>query len=253
MGGLGHLAIQYAKAMGLLVCAVDIDDGKLSHATQLGCDLAVNANAGDASALMKAKTGGGAHGVLIPTASLMAFKLGIGMTRKRGTCVLVGLPPGDFPVPLFDVVSNCITIHGSFVGTRLDMAESLGFAAQGKVKADIELQPLSSINEVLNRLKGGKVASRVVLNFAPTRPSIHTAVGAIWPKCDYDSAQSKQEHPKECSKLIAFRSRISGVVMSELNGLDSRYRVFPASSIAGDVTPISGDSPTARLRTGQGA
>jgi propanol-preferring alcohol dehydrogenase len=66
------------------------------------------------------------------------------MTPKRGTCVLVGLPPGEFPVPLFDVVANCITIRGSFVGTRQDMAEALAFAVEGKVKADIELQPLSS-------------------------------------------------------------------------------------------------------------
>jgi propanol-preferring alcohol dehydrogenase len=59
------------------------------------------------------------------------------MTRKRGTCVLVGLPPGEFPVPLFDVVANCITIRGSFVGTRQDMAEALAFAVGGRVNADI--------------------------------------------------------------------------------------------------------------------
>ena len=85
------------------------------------------------------------------------------MTRKRGTCVLVGLPPGEFPVPLFDVVATCMTIRGSFVGTRQDMAEALAFAAEGKVKADIELQPLASINGVLDRLEHGDVASRVVL------------------------------------------------------------------------------------------
>ena len=88
------------------------------------------------------------------------------MTRKHGTCVLVGLPPGEFPVPLFDVVANCVTIRGSFVGTRRDMAEALAFAAEGKVKADIELQPLSSINRILDRLEHGDVASRVVLEFA---------------------------------------------------------------------------------------
>ncbi len=86
-------------------------------------------------------TNGGAHGVLITAPSLGAFKQGVAMTPKRGTCVLVGLPPGDFPVPLFDVVANCITIRGSFIGTREDMAETLAFAAEGKVKADIELQP----------------------------------------------------------------------------------------------------------------
>ena len=166
VGGLGHLAIQYAKCMGLLVCAIDIDDGKLAHAKRVGADLVINAKAGDPAAVLKKETGGGAHGVLITAPSLTAFKQGVGMTRKRGTCVLVGLPPGEFPVPLFDVVANCITIRGSFVGTRQDMAEALAFAAGGKVKADIELQPLSSINQIFDRLERGEVASRVVLEFA---------------------------------------------------------------------------------------
>jgi len=165
-GGLGHLAIQYAKVMGLHVCAIDIDDGKLDHAKRLGADVVINAKAGDPAAAVKKETGGGAHGVLITAPSLSAFNQGVGMTRKRGTCVLVGLPPGEFPVPLFDVVANCITIRGSFVGTRQDMAEALGFAAEGKVKADIELQPLSSINRVFDRLEHGDVPSRVVLQVA---------------------------------------------------------------------------------------
>ena len=165
VGGLGHLAVQYAKAMGLLVCAIDIDDGKLAHAKRLGADLVFNARAGDPGAALKKETGGGAHGVLITAPSLIAFKQGIGMTRRRGTCVLIGLPPGEFPVPLFEVVANCITIRGSFVGTRYDMAEALRFAADGKVKADIELALLSSVNDVFNRLERGDVASRVVLDF----------------------------------------------------------------------------------------
>jgi len=166
VGGLGHLAVQYAKAMGLLVCGIDIDDGKLAHAKRLGADLVFNAKAGDPAAALKKETGGGAHGVLITAPSLIAFKQGVGMTRKLGTCVLVGLPPGDFPAPLFDLVANCITIRGSFVGTRGDMAEALAFAAGGKVKADIELQPLSAINQVFERLAHGDVPSRVVLDFS---------------------------------------------------------------------------------------
>jgi propanol-preferring alcohol dehydrogenase len=154
--------------MGLLVCAIDIDDGKLAHAKRVGADLIFNAKVGDPAANLKKETGGGAHGVLITAPSLIAFKQGVGMTRKRGTCVLVGLPPGEFPVPLFDVVANCITIRGSFVGTRQDMAEALFFAVRGKVKADIELQPLSSINNIFDRLQHGDVASRVVLDFTTT-------------------------------------------------------------------------------------
>jgi propanol-preferring alcohol dehydrogenase len=166
IGGLGHLGVQYAKVMGLQVCAVDIDDGKLEHARRLGADAAVNARAGDPVAAVGHLTGGGAHGVQITAPSLPAFKQGIAMTRKHGACVLVGIPPGGFPTPLFDVVANCITIRGSFVGNRRDMAEALALAADGKVKADIELQPLSAINRVFERLAKGEVPSRVVLDFA---------------------------------------------------------------------------------------
>jgi propanol-preferring alcohol dehydrogenase len=165
-GGLGHLAIQYAKMMGMYVCAVDIDDDKLAHAKRLGADAIVNAKATDPGTEVTKATGGGAHGVLITAPSLPAFKQGVAMTRRRGTCVLVGLPPGDFPLPLFDVVAKCITVRGSFVGTREDMAECLALAADGKVKADIELAQLSSVNDVMQRLENGDVASRVVLDFA---------------------------------------------------------------------------------------
>ena len=152
--------------MGLHVCAVDIDDGKLAHATTLGADAVVNGKQANAVASVLKATDGGAHGLLITAPSLPAFKQGIAMTRKIGTCVLVGIPPGEFPTPLFDVVANCITIRGSLVGTRADMAEALAFAAEGKVKADIELQPLSAINKVFERLAHGEVPSRVVLDFA---------------------------------------------------------------------------------------
>jgi propanol-preferring alcohol dehydrogenase len=76
------------------------------------------------------------------------------------------LPPGEFPIPLFDVVASCITVRGSFVGTRKDMAEALAFAVAGKVRADIERKPLSAINEIFERLQHGEVPSRVVLDFA---------------------------------------------------------------------------------------
>ncbi len=88
----------------------------------------------DAAADVVTATDGGAHGVLITAPSLGAFAQGIAMTRRRGTCVLVGLPPGEFPVPLFDVVARCLTIRGSFVGTRQDMAEALDFAPLSKSK-----------------------------------------------------------------------------------------------------------------------
>jgi propanol-preferring alcohol dehydrogenase len=156
-GGFGHLVSQYAKVMGLQVCAVDIDDGKLAHAKRLGADFVVNASHGDPAEAIKQCTSGGAHRVLITVPSLGAFKQGVAMTHKGGNCVLVGLPPDDFSVPLFDVVANCITIRGLFGGNREDLSETLAFAAEGKVAADIELQPLSAINTVFDRLERGDV------------------------------------------------------------------------------------------------
>jgi propanol-preferring alcohol dehydrogenase len=170
-GGLGHMAIQYAKAMGLHVCVVDIEDGKLAHAKRLGADFVVNARAGDPQGAVRKGTGGGAHGVLITAPSLPAFKQGVAMTRRGGTCVLIGLPPGELPIPLFDVVMTCITLRGSCVGTRQDMAEALAFAADGGVKADVELQPLAAVNAVFKRLEHGEVAARVVLDFTGEAPS----------------------------------------------------------------------------------
>jgi alcohol dehydrogenase, propanol-preferring len=164
-GGLGHVAIQYAKAMGMHVAAVDLGLDKMALAKKLGAEITIDAKTQD-PAMEIQKQIGGAHGVLVTAVSTMAFKQAIGMLRRGGTCVLNGLPPGEFPVSIFDVVLNRYTIRGSIVGTRQDLQEALAFAAEEKVKATIETLPLGSINDTLNRLKTGKVNGRVVLNIA---------------------------------------------------------------------------------------
>jgi propanol-preferring alcohol dehydrogenase len=111
---------------------------------------------------------GGAHGVLVTAVSPIAFKQGVGMLRRGGTCVLNGLPPGEFPVSIFEMVLNGYTLRGSIVGTRLDLEEALQFAAEGKVKATIETLPLDSINDIFTRLKKGQVNGRVVLDLKAT-------------------------------------------------------------------------------------
>ena len=85
------------------------------------------------------------------------------MTRRRGTVSLVGLPPGEFPAPTFDVVLKRITVHGSIVGTRRDLAEAIAFAAEGKVRASTTTEPLERINDVFARLDAGWVQGRIVL------------------------------------------------------------------------------------------
>jgi alcohol dehydrogenase, propanol-preferring len=164
-GGLGHVAIQYAKAMGLHVAVVELGAEKTRFAKELGAEIAIDADSQDPPAEIQ-KQIGGAHGVLVTAVSTAAFKQAIGMLRRGGTCVLVGIPAGEFPIPIFDVVLNRYTIRGSIVGTRLDLQEALMFAAEGKVKATIETMPLDSVNEVFERLRNGKVEGRIVLGIA---------------------------------------------------------------------------------------
>jgi len=137
VGGLGHVAIQYAKAMGLNVATVDLGPEKMALARKLGTEITIDAKTQDPAKEIQ-KQIGGAHGALVTAVSPITFKQAIGMLRRGGTCVLNGLPPGEFPVSIFDIVLNGYTIRGSIVGTRLDLEESLAFAGDGKVRATIE-------------------------------------------------------------------------------------------------------------------
>jgi len=164
VGGLGHLAVQYAKAMGLNVVAIDVDDVKLAFARSLGAAITVNALTADPVAVVK-KEIGGAHGVLVTAVSRKAFAQAVGLLRRGGTMVLNGLPPGDFPVSIFDVVLNGTTIRGSIVGTRLDLKESLEFATAGKVKAVVKAEPLENINDIFDRMRTGRIEGRIVVDY----------------------------------------------------------------------------------------
>jgi propanol-preferring alcohol dehydrogenase len=140
-----------------------VADDKLALARELGAELTANAKTEDAVAKIKKETAG-AHGVLVTAVSTGAFRQAIGMLRRGGTCSLVGLPPGEFPTPIFDVVLNGLTIRGSIVGTRNDIAEALAFAADGKVKAHYEVEPLEQINSIFDRMRRGAIQGRVVLS-----------------------------------------------------------------------------------------
>ncbi len=164
IGGLGQVAVQYAKAMGLKVVALDIAEDKLELGRAAGADRAVNALSADAVDSVLRDTGGGAHGVLVTAVSTAAFAQALKMVRRKGTVSLVGLPPGEFPTPIFDVVLKRITVRGSIVGTRRDLDEAIAFAAEGKVRSEITNAPLSDINAIFDRMKAGKINGRMVLD-----------------------------------------------------------------------------------------
>jgi alcohol dehydrogenase, propanol-preferring len=164
IGGLGHIAVQYAKAMGLRVAAVDIADDKLALAKLHGAELVINALAEDPAEVVQRETGG-VHGVLVTAVHPSAFGQAIGMARRGGTIVFNGLPPGDFPAPIFEIVLKGLTVRGSIVGTRQDMEEALEFYARGHIHPTVSTRELTEINAVMDEMKHGKIDGRVVIRY----------------------------------------------------------------------------------------
>jgi propanol-preferring alcohol dehydrogenase len=164
IGGLGHIAVQYAKAMGLRVAAVDIADDKLALATKHGAELVVNALHEDPVEVVQRETGG-AHGVLVTAVHPSAFGQAIGMARRGGTIVFNGLPPGDFPAPIFEIVLKGLTVRGSIVGTRQDLEEALDFYARGLIHPTVSVRGLGDINTIFDEMKHGKIDGRVVIRY----------------------------------------------------------------------------------------
>ncbi|WP_303969230.1 alcohol dehydrogenase AdhP [Sporosarcina ureae] len=164
IGGLGHVALQYAKAMGFNVVAVDIADEKLELAKKLGADIAINGRKEDPAEAIQQQVGG-VQAAISVAVSKVPFEQAYRSIKRGGTLVAVGLPHEELPIPIFNTVLNGVTVKGSIVGTRIDMKEALDFAARGKVKAQIETAPLSKVNEVLDKMAAGKINGRVVLTF----------------------------------------------------------------------------------------
>ncbi|MEO1470112.1 MAG: zinc-dependent alcohol dehydrogenase [Pseudomonadota bacterium] len=162
IGGLGHLAVQYARAMGLRVVAVDVAEDKLRLAREMGAEVAINAATTDP--VDEVTRLGGADGVLVTAVSTSAFAQAVGMLAPGGTMSLVGLPPGDFPLPIFDVVLNRKTIRGSIVGTRADLAESLAFAGEGKVASRYSTDRLDNINTIFDAMRANTIDGRIVMS-----------------------------------------------------------------------------------------
>lgn len=163
IGGLGHMAVQYAKAMGFHVVAVDVSDDKLKLAKELGADVCINARKTDPAVELE-KQGNKVHGALVTAVSTTAFDQAVGMLRKGGFLSLVGLPPGSFPLPIFNIVLNRITVRGSIVGTRNDLAEAMSFAGEGKVATHFTWDKLDNINAIFDKMRAGKIDGRIVLD-----------------------------------------------------------------------------------------
>lgn len=166
IGGLGHIAVQYARAMGLRVAAVDVAPEKLRLARKLGAELAIDAAQTDPVKAIQGRIGG-VHGAIVTAVATKAFEQAILMLRPAGTVAYIGLPGGkgdEVRASISAISSYELTVTGSNVGTRLDLDEAIAFAANGLVKATIETQKLGAINKVLDRMRRGRIVGRVVLD-----------------------------------------------------------------------------------------
>ena len=161
VGGLGHMAIQYARIAGGRVVAVDLFDEKLELARELGAEFTVNAAKEDPVAAIQRL--GGADQSIALAVSPRSFEQAFGALRRNGTLVFVALPADNaMTIPIFETVLNGITVVGSIVGTRTDLREVFELHAAGLTHVTREVRPLAEVNEAIADVEAGRVTARVV-------------------------------------------------------------------------------------------
>ena len=162
VGGLGHLAIQMAKAQGAWVCGIDVQESKLELARQCGADLVLNAGSGPVHKDIKKL--GGMHVVLVASGSKAAYEASLRYLRKGGTLVIVGMSPEPISVSTVAMVGLEARIIASSVGTRQDLREMLDLIAKHpQIHSHVETRPLSAINDTMDQIRRGELVGRVVI------------------------------------------------------------------------------------------
>ncbi|WRZ94888.1 zinc-dependent alcohol dehydrogenase [Streptomyces sp. NBC_01007] len=164
VGGLGHLALQYAKIAGATVAAIDVTDDKLELAAELGADIVIDARKEDPGEVLKGH--GGAHVALALAVNEDAFSAVYKGLRRGGKLVMVAMPAhGTIQVPIFETVLNGTSVIGSIVGTRQDLAEVFDLHAAGRTRVIRESRPLASVNESIDDVLHGRIQARIVFDF----------------------------------------------------------------------------------------
>jgi propanol-preferring alcohol dehydrogenase len=162
MGGLGHLAIQYARHLGLRVAAVDLAEAKLEMARELGAELALLA---DTAARTLQKQWGGVDAAIVLTGSPAAIQQAFRSLKRTGTLLTVGLSTNQYELPMVDTVLKGISIRGSYLGTREDLAAVFKLAQAGAGRAQIEMHSLAEAPQLFEKMRCGEILGRAVVVF----------------------------------------------------------------------------------------
>jgi alcohol dehydrogenase, propanol-preferring len=161
VGGLGHLAIQIARAMDIQVCAIDVTDEKLEFAKSLGAEWTVNATTEQVNKRLRAI--GGAHVALVTSASPAVYETALRCLRRGGTMAVVGMANEPFKVSAVSLISGETRIVASAVGTREDLRELFALVEKFPIRCKIETRPLETISDAFDQLRRGAVTGRIVL------------------------------------------------------------------------------------------
>ncbi|GKZ29464.1 hypothetical protein AbraIFM66950_005024 [Aspergillus brasiliensis] len=169
-GGVGHMGVQIAKAMGLRVIGVDTGEDKAQLCLQLGCEAFVDHRKSNdlAAEVVRQAEGQGAHGVLVTASSAAAYRVAPRMLRVGGVVVCVGIPASGTAVagddPMYIILKN-LKIVGSLTGSRQDTLGALSLAARGLLKPVYELFSIDQLPDAVARLRQGHVKGRCVVDF----------------------------------------------------------------------------------------
>ena len=164
IGGLGHLAVQYARLVGAKVIAVDVTDEKLVLAEELGADHVVNARATDPVAAIHDL--GGTDVAVILAVAPTVFQQAFEALNRGGRLVLVSLPAGGtITLPIFETVLKGISVIGSIVGTRQDLVEVFDLHAAGRTRVITQTRDLEQVNESVDEVLTGAVPARLVFTY----------------------------------------------------------------------------------------
>ncbi|GIT81783.1 zinc-dependent alcohol dehydrogenase [Leifsonia sp. LS1] len=176
VGGLGHLAVQYARLVGAQVVAVDVTEEKLELAVDLGADHVVNA--ADVDPAQAIRHLGGADVAVVLAVAPGVVEQAFASLNRGGRLVLVSLPAGgELTVPVFDTVLKGISIIGSIVGTRQDLAEVFALHAAGRTRVVAERRDIAGVNDAVHEVLAGSVAARLVFVYDAPTPSVDSATG----------------------------------------------------------------------------
>jgi alcohol dehydrogenase len=161
IGGLGHLGVQFARAMGFETIAIGRGAAKAADARELGAHHYVDSKAGDVSAALQAL--GGVAVVLATAANSAAMADTVGGLLPRGELITIGVTGDPLPISPLQLITPGISITGHASGTPRDIEETMQFAVQSGVRARIQELPLAQAAEAYAAMDEGRARYRMVL------------------------------------------------------------------------------------------